>query len=389
MDRFSWSTGGPLYGEKEILKQSSVRIYDGDEKTSYDDGSLILTTHQIIWRDSSDFQICISVPLCLVVFCEKQSGGIGRSAKLSVHLQAAQANRTPGPVSRSRYDYVRFSFKNGGESEFHTKLQSAMQTKEWEKTSSQATSSPVSKSSAKTGPIRASGIVGIERKIEENRRVTDKNISVAFQDLTKLMEKAKEMVSLSSNIANKIKDKKGDITDDETVKFKSYLLSLGIPNPVTKETHGSGTHYHMQLAHEIASLLKQPLEENAGIMLLSDAYCRINRARGMELLSPEDLLNACRMLDNLKLHMKLREFETGVLVLQLDSHSDEKVISQTTELVDDSKSLSAQELANLVSVSVLLAKERLLLAERAGKLCRDDSDEGLRFYPNLFAQPMR
>jgi len=37
----------------------------------------------------------------------------------------------------------------------------------------------------------------------------------AFQDLTKLMEKAKEMVTLSANIASKIKDKKGDITDDE------------------------------------------------------------------------------------------------------------------------------------------------------------------------------
>ena len=34
------------------------------------------------------------------------------------------------------------------------------------------------------------------------------------------------------------------------------LLSLGIANPVTKEEYGSGTHYHMQLAHEIASLLE-------------------------------------------------------------------------------------------------------------------------------------
>ena len=68
----------------------------------------------------------------------------------------------------------------------------------------------------------------------------------------------------------------------QTVKFKSYLLSLGIPNPVTKETHGSGTHYHMQLAHEISKSLSKQVEEDGGMMLLSDAYCRINRARGME-----------------------------------------------------------------------------------------------------------
>ena len=28
--------------------------------------------------------------------------------------------------------------------------------------------------------------------------------------------------------------------------------------------------------------------------------------------------------------------------------------------------------------------DRLLMAERAGKLCRDESMEGLRFYSNLF-----
>lgn len=44
----------------------------------------------------------------------------------------------------------------------------------------------------------------------------------AFQDLTKLIEKAKEMVTMSTNIASKIKDKKGDITDDEV----SLTLSL-------------------------------------------------------------------------------------------------------------------------------------------------------------------
>ena len=32
----------------------------------------------------------------------------------------------------------------------------------------------------------------------------------------------------------------------------------------------------------------------------------------------------------------------------------------------------------------MLAKERLLAAEDFGRLCRDDSIEGLRFYPNLF-----
>ena len=47
-----------------------------------------------------------------------------------------------------------------------------------------------------------------------------------------------------------------------------------------------------------------------------------------------------------------------------------------------------EELAQLLSISLLLAQERLLTAERAGKICRDDSIEGLRFYPNLFLNPI-
>lgn len=54
--------------------------------------------------------------------------------------------------------------------------------------------------------------------------------------------------------------------------------------------------------------------------------------------------------------------------------------------MENSKSLSVEELARVLGISLLLAQERLLTAERAGKVCRDESIEGLRFYPNLFMQ---
>lgn len=49
-------------------------------------------------------------------------------------------------------------------------------------------------------------------------------------------------------------------------------------------------------------------------------------------------------------------------------------------------SLTAELLAQDIGISVLLAKERLLTTEKAGQVCRDESIEGLRFYPNLFLQ---
>ena len=48
--------------------------------------------------------------------------------------------------------------------------------------------------------------------------------------------------------------------------------------------------------------------------------------------------------------------------------------------------MSASDLAHHQNVSVTLAKEMLLQAELRGLVCRDDSQEGLRFYPNRFAE---
>lgn len=49
------------------------------------------------------------------------------------------------------------------------------------------------------------GIVGIERGIQEKQKATDESISKAFQDLSKLMDMAKDMVNLSKNISQKIR----------------------------------------------------------------------------------------------------------------------------------------------------------------------------------------
>ena len=67
---------------------------------------------------------------------------------------------------------------------------------------------------------------------------------------------------------------------------------------------------------------------------MTDVFVRVNRARGMELLSPEDLVNACKVMREFdgvkrkpKLKMALRKFdESGVMVLQLKTLDEESVI---------------------------------------------------------------
>lgn len=116
-------------------------------------------------------------------------------------------------------------------------------------------------------------------------------------------------------------------------------------------------------------------------MTITEVYCRINRARGLELVSPEDVLNACKLLNG---PMKLRQYPSGAIILQLDNHNDEQVAVDVESRVEKEGSLTIEECARIEGISVLLAHERFLIAERAGKVCRDESVEGLRFYPNLF-----
>ncbi|XP_006824476.1 vacuolar protein-sorting-associated protein 36-like [Saccoglossus kowalevskii] len=374
MDRFEWSDGRLMPTESIITQQSDVKIYDGEEKTQFERGNIQLTSYRILWQDAVRPNCSLCLNLRSIVFTEEQKSSFTKSPKIVLFLHPAEASKPAGPVVHSQYPYIRISFKEGGQTEFYRCLSEQLSRRLWEHQSSQP---------LKMKKVHA-GIVGIERKLEEKRKETDQNISMAFQDLNKLMHQAKQMVDLSKNIATKIKEKKGDITEDETVKFKAYLLSLGITNPVTRETHGSGTKYHKELAKQLATILETPIKDNGGIMALTDVYCRVNRARGMELLSPDDLVEACKQFEILGLPLRLRIFASGVKVLELVSHAEEQAINQTVELLSSKGCLSADELSHIIGISVLLAKGRLLAAEEKGRACRDESVEGIRFFPNLF-----
>ena len=119
------------------------------------------------------------------------------------------------------------------------------------------------------------------------------------------------------------------------MRFKSYLLSLGIDDPVTRNSYKTDNQYYRSLAKQICDFLQSHIEEMGGMMALTDVFCRINRARGLELLSPEDILNACQIMESMELPLKLFEFSSGVRVLQLSTLDSESVAEATAILVTD------------------------------------------------------
>jgi ESCRT-II complex subunit VPS36 len=75
----------------------------------------------------------------------------------------------------------------------------------------------------------------------------------------------------------------------------------GIISPVTKLS--AGRQYYHLLARQVADLLydQNRITRLGGVVSLTDLYCLYNRARGTELVSPDDLLQAVRLMDSLHL----------------------------------------------------------------------------------------
>lgn len=387
MNRLEYCQARLAENESFVAKDRNIKLYDGDEKTSYEDGEVVLTSHRLLWGRNGEIARggnALSLRLKYVQSLDEEEASsmlFGRKKRIILRLAPPLPDKAPGPMDYSVASFIKISGKNGVEPGFTQALYETVNAKIWAVTEGECSEqrSPAEPSKR----VLRTGIMGIERNLVQKHKQTDEDINLAFKDLGKLMERAKEMVAVSKVVSNKIRERQGDISEDETVRFKSYLMSLGIDDPVTRDGTRSNSEYFMKLSQQLVEMLLDPITEAGGMMSLADVYCRVNRARGLELLSPEDLLDACKLLIG---PIKLRQFPSGAMVLQLENHDDELVARETTELTEKCTSISADELARLVGISLLLASERLLTAERLGKLCRDESIEGLRFYPNLFLQ---
>ncbi|XP_075221750.1 vacuolar protein-sorting-associated protein 36-like, partial [Lycorma delicatula] len=283
---------------------------------------------------------CLSLPLQCIIFVEEEQSTsfFNKSRKIIIHLSETLKGKNLGPVAYSPNNFIKLSFKDDSTNIIKL-LNDTVATKVWVLSTIPSLPNPLqnvqpNNNITPPNPVKLrTGIVGIERGIQEKQKATDDNISAAFKDLNRLMMMANDMVHISKAISTKIRERQGDITEDETVKFKSYLLSLGIDDPVTRNSFNNQNEFYQSLAKQISDMMEQPIGEVGGIMSLTDVYCRVNKARGLELLSPEDLLAACQLLNHLKLPIRIRQFDSGVKVLQIEAHTDKAIVTSTAELV--------------------------------------------------------
>jgi ESCRT-II complex subunit VPS36 len=70
----------------------------------------------------------------------------------------------------------------------------------------------------------------------------------------------------------------------------------------------SGKNYHQELAFELEKFLEKVIDRFGGVIGLIDLYCMYNRARGTDLISPDDLNIACSKLNATSTKFMLKNY---------------------------------------------------------------------------------
>jgi ESCRT-II complex subunit VPS36 len=394
LDGLKWSTTNIEKGEELIHEQSAINVYKSDHQSvdRFRHGKLKLTSHRLIWQSMLDTQCRFEISLQQIVNIElKQLKGVSKDGATSRMNRSYDEFSSRIQIDFNKLDSktnstgtIQFEFEYGGHNEFKKELTSQLTRKHWLYSSQQQ----------QQQQQQQHGITGIQRQIQSRLDTQGTTIENSFKDLNILMNKAKEMVNLSNVLITKINKKneeneKGESEEDNDLKeLKGYFQNMGIiDSPVTKETSSSSSKYYKDLAIEINNYFSKIIANNGGIMTLSDVFCRLNRARSMGgLVSADDLLNACKMLNKLETKLRYNVYTDLNLHVLETTHSNEKLVEKIQIIMkkNDTNCISAFLLSKFMDCSLIVARKHLLDGEQIGKFCRDDTTEGLLFYNNLF-----
>ena len=160
------------------------------------------------------------------------------------------------------------------------------------------------------------------------------------------------------------------------------VAELGMSSVVTRDSVGTGS-YTTELAKHLLDFLQVPLERQNGTMSILDAFCLYNMARGTNLVSPDDMWKACKLLQSLP-GSNIQFIEVGsTKLLRLDNVAGDTKLQAM--LNDAATCLTPLALAARLKVSARVAHEILEDAELRGVVCRDaQHPDGVSFHKNIF-----
>ena len=326
-------------------------------------------------------------------------------------------------ADESELENIKFSFRAGGEKLFYERLKGALTQRKWLLQSAPPIPAPVddlpagtTESSSRSFSNLASdrtnspGIAGLERRGLELRQKNELVIGSAFSDLDALRASAKEIIALAESFATQSASSNsiGGSTDATQLIAESAKALDMVTTRDIAGGKGDGSLYLSEMSRNLAEYLtddaKGVLKREGGIMSLVDLWAVYNRARsegGVDFVSPAEFEKVARLWEKLRLPVRLRQFKSGLSVVQQADRTDDKTIAQLLGWLQElhatasssasaaegpangsrgwdveafGKGVTAQETAQRFGWSVGVASEELEMAEEKGALCRDGEE---------------
>ena len=209
------------------------------------------------------------------------------------------------------------------------------------------------------------GIGGLARRRRLRRRRHEGLAEDTREDLKALAARAGEVVSILKRYGDASTSQQFCVADAETAS--------------------ADTSDARQLAASAAKVAVRLLERRPTCSL-ADLWCAYNRARGVALVSPNDLAGACATYlavespKRLNAPVAIRTLRSGVRIVYLAGDDVQQRVVDAVSIAG----ASAPAVARALKVPAALGLEHCLDAEAAGLLCRDAGPAGLAFFPNRF-----
>lgn len=370
--------------ELKIFTKTDVNVHNKNHQVEcviFKDIVIVITNCRIVFitsNSASQNNLSYAIEFQKISKIEDCSSMFSRSSRISIHTNTTTLG---------------IKFLIDGKEDFLKLSNEALQRKSWIKIYESI------ENSRKIEPTFSShnaGISGILKRQEKDIENIENLRNNALTDLNSLMKGAADVVDVVKKYSLLLEDRKKsqDFVDSESVsgdinEMEELLQNIGMVSPVTRIS--SGRIFFQQLARQIADtmLFKDRLNKIGGMITLPDLFCIINRSRGTELLSPEDLYRACENINDLNIGLRFKRFPSNVMVLQSNLFTDQQVISKICEIIRSNElylhsGISSSSLAIELKLSLVIAKEILLEAEEKVFLCRDESNGGIHFFLNRF-----
>ena len=168
------------------------------------------------------------------------------------------------------------------------------------------------------------------------------------------------MVEIAQSIKTKIQRK--ELSTDEMNDIQQVMFNMGMTDGFTSHVSKdiSGKKFYQDLAREIELFLDKVInsERFSGVIGLVDLYCLYNRARGTDLVSPEDLNIACAALNDTSQKYMLKTYtKSGIKTIQLRSFNEKTYFEKLSKVLSEQPGLTCDKLSSFLKINVNVMRE--------------------------------